>query len=327
MNQTILVIGSGCRETIIVKKLVEDSKKINVNLRIICYANCQNPYLIKHSTLHIIKNYDKSELLQILDTNNINFCIIGPEAPLEKGFSDILENKNIPCIGPLSNYAKIETSKSYARNFIKSCNLNVHSPNYIFLNKNIISDEVLTERIKEFNNKIVIKKDGLCGGKGVFVEDIDFTKNERNIIIKKELQTNNLLIEEKLEGREFSLMTLTDGFGNCGHFPPVCDYKRLENSNQGPNTGSMGCFIDKNNSLPFLNNDNVKIAQNINKTIIEKLNLEMKDKCLGYRGILYGSFMKTNDGKIYIIEFNSRFGDPESVIALSLLKNNFYSLL
>ena len=326
MSETILVVGSGCRETIIVKKLVEDSKELGIKLQIICLANCNNPYLVEHTNLHVIKNYDESELLKIINNNHIDFCIIGPEAPLEKGFSDILENNDIPCIGPLRSYAQIETSKSYSREFIKSCHLSKHSPKYIFLNKNNINDEVFIERMKVFNNKIVIKKDGLCGGKGVFVEDVDFTKNERNNIIKKEMINNNLLIEEKLEGREFSLMTLTDGVGNCGHFPPVCDYKRLENNNKGPNTGSMGCFIDTNNTLPFLNVDDVKTAQDINKTIIENLNLQTKNQSVGYRGILYGSFMKTSDGKIYIIEFNSRFGDPESVVALSLLKNNFYSL-
>jgi phosphoribosylamine--glycine ligase/phosphoribosylaminoimidazole synthetase len=320
----ILVIGSGCREVAIIKKLLEDAIKSNTFLQIICIATCKNPYIVKHCQTHIVKDYNLYSLTNILSKlSNIEFAIIGPEAPLENGYSNVLELLKIPCIGPLKSHALIETSKSYAREIITSCRLVKNSPNYIFLNKNMFQKEV-EERTKEImKNKIVIKKDGLCGGKGVYVEGVDFEKHEAQTIIMNNIKNSDLLIEEKLEGQEFSLMSITDGNGNVQHFPPICDYKRLDNNDKGPNTGSMGCFIDKNNSLPFLTQNDIKTSQTINQIIIRTLN---KKEVQGYKGILYGSFMKSNNGKINIIEFNSRFGDPEGVLALSLLESNFYNI-
>lgn len=328
---SVLVIGSGCREAIIVKKLIDDSKKIDISLNVVCIGSSNHPYIKENCELHILKKYYEIDFARILNNiENLKFCVVGPEAFLEEGVADVLEKRKIPCIGPLKNHARIETSKSYAREIIDACRLENYSPKYVLLEKNGFEKENV-ERINEItkneNNKIVIKKDGLCGGKGVFVQDVDFTQSEIQTIITENIDKSDLLIEEKLEGQEFSLMTLTDGNGNCRHFPPISDYKRLENNDVGPNTGSMGCFIDKNNSLPFLNEQDIKITESINEIIIEKLNSNKHlHENMGYRGVLYGSFMKTRDGNIYIIEFNSRFGDPESVIALSLLKNNFYSL-
>ena len=103
--------------------------------------------------------------------------------------------------------------------------------------------------------------------------------------------------------------------------------KRLLDDDKGPNTGGMGCVIAENNTLPFLDEKDIEIAKRINTKVIEKLNRLKEDKKLsiGYRGILYGSYIKTKNG-IYVIEFNCRFGDPECIIALSLLESNFYSI-
>ena len=330
MNQNILVVGSGVREAIIIKRLLLDSKMyFNKNkkyeIRIICLGNNKNPYIEKTSDLHIVNRFSIQGLLDLIESIQIDFAIIGPEGPLELGYADILEDRKIPCIGPLKKYATIETSKIEARKFIEKCNLEEHSPRYkIIHNKNIDYSNIL-EEIKEEYNKIVIKKDGLCGGKGVKVEGIDFENKEDLVDEILSLKDNEkLLIEDKLEGEEFSLMTLSDGYGGIRNFPAIQDNKRLKNNDMGPNTGGMGCIIDKNNSLPFLNDNDIRIAESINKRIIEELNKE--DDKLGYRGILYGSFIKCKNGKIGIIEFNARFGDPECYIALSLLKTNFYRL-
>ena len=117
-------------------------------------------------------------------------------------------------------------------------------------------------------------------------------------------------------------MTLTDGYNNYLNFPPIKDYKRLGNENTGPNTGGMGCVIDKNNTLPYLTDEDIKECERINSMVIKYLGSIDPEK-IGYRGILYGSYMKTRDGKIKVIEFNCRFGDPEVAIALGLLKTNF----
>ena len=117
-------------------------------------------------------------------------------------------------------------------------------------------------------------------------------------------------------------MAITDGVGNIRHFPPIQDYNRLNDNDLGPNTGSMGCLIDKNNTLPFLTSKDIEKCENINTCVINNLNDMGKTKGLsvGYRGILYGSFIKTAEGKIYIIEFNARFGDPEGIMLINMLE-------
>ena len=332
--ENILIIGSGARETIFIKKMLNDCNTINKTINIICLGNNNNPYINKYCKLHI---YDKlntnffiyflNHVIKNIYNDNIKFAFIGPEAPLELGFSDLLEERNIPCIGPLSNYAQIETSKIYARKFIKDCDLDIYSPLNVILDKKITRENIIIN-LNNFNN-IVVKKDGLCGGKGVTVQGVDFETKEDIIdnILETIQKNEKVLIEDKLIGEEFSLMSITDGNGNIKHFPPIQDYKRLNENDDGPNTGGMGCVIDNDNTLPFLNKEDIVVCENINKIIVNNLNkYEKQNNKIGYRGILYGSFIKTQHNEIKIIEFNSRFGDPECLIALSILKNNLYNI-
>tara|TARA_Y100000813_G_scaffold198005_1_gene184682 strand:- start:5338 stop:8145 length:2808 start_codon:yes stop_codon:yes gene_type:complete len=323
---SILVIGSGAREAIIIKKLCEDAAKINEDINIICVPTQENSsihtYCLK---LYPMQSTATDTLAQITDT--IRFCIIGPEAPLEKQYADYLENRDIPCIGPLQIYAQLETSKQFCRDFLNSDTfLKVYSPKFKIINQINKTRENITYILNDFD-EIVIKKDGLCGGKGVTVQGIDFTDKYSQIDYM--LNSNDIfVIEEKLVGEEFSFLSITDGKGNIQHFPPMQDNKRLLDNDEGPNTGGMGCVIDANNTLPFLTGDDEHNAKTINTEVIKKIN-SLKQTTFqlstGYRGILYGSYIKTNKG-IYIIEFNCRFGDPECIIALSLLETNFYSV-
>ena len=317
----ILIVGSGARECMIIKKLLHDSK---FTIKITCIGSNKNPYINKHTKLYIsdLNTLNIKNLINII--GNTDYAIIGPENPLKLGISDLLESYNIPCIGPLQLYSQIETSKIFARRFIDEIGFSQYSPNYLILKSgNKILDFLKNSSIKN----LVIKKDGLHGGKGVLVQGIDFNNINEIEDSFKNIE-ENILIEEKLEGEEFSLMSISDGNGNVAHFPPIKDYKRLNNNDLGSNTGSMGCLIDKNNTLPFLNDDDITLGETINTKVIHKLNeLGEKHNCkIGYRGILYGSYIKTNDGKIYIIEFNSRFGDPEGIIALNVLKSNFFNI-
>ena len=321
----ILVIGSGAREYIIIKKLIEDSKKINKIVKIICIKTQENTFIENYCDRVFPLLSNVNETMSKIN-EKISFCFIGPEAPLEAKYSDYFESRNIPCIGPLSYYAQLETSKGFCRNLLKSHEeLNQYSVSF-----EIVNDENRTEsHIKNILNKfdkVVIKKDGLCGGKGVIVQDYDFIDKYSQIeyILNSK---DTFIIEEKLIGEEFTILSMTDGNNNIQHFPPIQDNKRLLNDNEGPNTGGMGCIIDKNNSLPFLSNSDIEIAENINKNVISSLNKlkETQNLSIGYKGVLYGSYIKTNNG-IKIIEYNCRFGDPECIIALSLLETNFYTI-
>tara|TARA_Y100000992_G_scaffold236736_1_gene167526 strand:- start:667 stop:2910 length:2244 start_codon:yes stop_codon:yes gene_type:complete len=321
----VLVIGSGARESIIIKKLLHDAKKINERVEIICIKTQENDSI--NNDCFKIYSLKENVIKTMTEINEeISFCIIGPEAPLKEGYADYFEKKQIPCIGPLRYYAQIETSKHFCRQFLHNeRTLNTYSPKFTVINKNKKSCESIKAIFDNFD-EIVIKKDGLCGGKGVTVQGYDFSEKDEQIDYV--LNSNDtFVIEEKLEGEEFSFLSMTDGFGNVQHFPPIQDNKRLLDDDKGPNTGGMGCVIAENNTLPFLDDEDIETTKNINTKVINKLNKLQKDNNLpiGYRGVLYGSYIKTNKG-IFIIEFNCRFGDPECIIALSLLETNFYSV-
>ena len=139
----------------------------------------------------------------------------------------------------------------------------------------------------------------------------------------------DFLIEERLIGREFSLLSFCDG-KTLIHMPPLMDFKRAYNNNKGPNTGSMGCISYDNHSLPFLNEADLKEAQTVNESIIKALTSDINKNVTedygnfynvaqrGYRGILYGSFILTKQG-LKVIEFNARFGDPECINLMKIL--------
>lgn len=321
----ILVIGSGAREVIIIKKLLEDAKKLDEHIEIICIKTQENASIYNYC----YKVFDIQ--CNVFDTMTqiseiIHFCIIGPEDPLEKQYADYFEHIKVPCIGPMHFYAQLETSKDFCRDFLqKNDALKAYSPKFKTIYQSYKTRESIKEVFDEFD-EIVIKKDGLCGGKGVIVQGYDFS--DKYTQIDYVLNSNdNFIIEEKLVGEEFSILSMTDGMNHVQHFPPIQDNKRLLNDDKGPNTGGMGCVIDKNNTLPFLTENDIDLSTNINKLVIEKLNeLQSKNNLpIGYRGILYGSYIKTKSG-IYIIEYNCRFGDPECIVALSLLETNFYSI-
>jgi phosphoribosylamine--glycine ligase/phosphoribosylaminoimidazole synthetase len=315
----IIVIGSGARETAIIKNL------LNKNVFIYVFGQNRNPYILDNCKKYIHFN-DKTDLtIKLVELNksyDFEFSFIGPEAPLEWAMADLLFDLHVPCIGPFQYYANIETSKLFCRDLIKELKEDNYNPLYFLNNDNNDNNDNI-DNIDEW----VIKKDGLCGGKGVIVENIDFKKNEREKILQN-IKNEKYLIEEKLYGEEFSLMTLTDGYNNNIHFPPIQDFKRLNNNNKGPNTGGMGCIIDINNTLPFLNQDDIDKAKFLNEKVINHF-YQQRDNVgygIGYRGILYGSFIKTLKGEIKLIEYNSRFGDPEGVIALELLENSFLDI-
>ena len=249
---------------------------------------------------------------------NATLAIIGPENPLANGVSDILWDLGIPTIGPKKNLAQIEVSKSFTRNLQKTYQI-PGSPIY----RHFKSMEGVSGFLKKLGDNYVVKYDGLAGGKGVKVSG-DHLKNHHaaieycdNLIQKG----STFLIEEKFIGEEFSLMSFCDGT-NIKHMPAVQDHKRAYDGDLGPNTGGMGSYSDQNHSLPFLKDSDIKEAQSINRETLKALKEHFKED---YKGILYGGFMATANG-IKLIEYNARFGDPEAMNVLSILKTDFVEI-
>ena len=249
---------------------------------------------------------------------NATLAIIGPENPLANGVSDILWDLGIPTIGPKKNLAQIEVSKSFTRNLQKTYQI-PGAPIYKYFK----SMEGVSEFLKKLGENYVVKYDGLAGGKGVKVSG-DHLKNHHDAIeycdnlIQK---GSTFLIEEKFIGEEFSLMSFCDGT-NIKHMPAVQDHKRAYDGDLGPNTGGMGSYSDQNHSLPFLKDSDIKEAQNINRETLKALKEHFKED---YKGILYGGFMATANG-IKLIEYNARFGDPEAMNVLSILKTDLVEI-
>lgn len=316
----ILVIGCGGREHAIAQA-IKRSKEL---VKLFVFGGYINPALNQIADNYVIIDIKNNELVveEALELE-IDLAIIGPEAPLANGLADQLWKVEIACVGPTKDYAQIESSKYFSRQLLYEADLNRYSPEWVVVTKENLANlnNILTE---QFNNNYVIKADGLRGGKGVKLSGSDFKTVEEGIKYCQQLisEDNYCLIEEKLVGEEFSLFSLCGG-PKLQHFPPVQDYKKAYDDDLGPNTGGMGSIILKDN-FPFLNNDDIHRAQQLNEMVVNELNNKFsKSNDKGYVGILYGSYMKTNSGDIKIIEYNCRFGDPEAINLLHLLESDF----
>ena len=316
----LLVIGSGAREHSIIKQLN------NSKIKIFCIGDNQNPGILKITSYIYDYSYLKEEnLVTFCKINRIDMAVIGPEKILEKGIVDILEKNSVRCVGPFKSLAKIETDKYYTRNLLKQNHLNHFNPKYMHFTSLEKHNEIESyyQFCKELNFNYVIKPTGLTSGKGVKVSGLHFNSDLEGFLYSLEILKNNqtVLIEEKLIGKEFTLMSYSDGI-NTSDMPVVVDFKLLETGNKGPNTGSMGCITYSNHLAPFLSKQDVNKASSLNKSIVNIL----KKDTIRYKGIIYGSYIKCINGDIKLIEFNARYGDPESINVLELLETSLLEI-
>ena len=258
----------------------------------------------------------------IVFSGNNDLVIIGPEAPIAEGLVDELESKDIPVFGPTKLAGQLETSKLWAKQFmqrhdIPTSNFRLLKRKYTKWNYTIISNYISSEY------PIVIKEDGLCGGKGVVVckdrleAETAFTENFS--INKFNSSSDNFLIEDFVEGVEASCFVLTDG--KDYKILPYCqDHKPVGEGNTGPNTGGMGAFCPTSRITE-------KLKKKIEKEIVIPTLDGMREEGLPYKGVLYIGLMIKEDGSPYVIEYNVRFGDPECQVLMMLLKSELYPLL
>lgn len=261
-------------------------------------------------------------VVQLAQTRRIHYAVIGPEAPLAAGVGDALRAANIPVVGPSKAGARIETSKRFCRELLGKYRIDA-SPRFVTVSN---LDEV-DSRIAEFNVPFVVKPVGLTAGKGVKVQGVDFqTPQEGASYAKRFLAAHpnegGLLLEERIEGEEFSLMAFVTDSG-IYPLPLVQDYKRALDGDTGPNTGGMGAYSQRDHLLPFLSPSMRERAEAILRRTVDAL----RSEGIPYRGVLYAGFMLTGHGPI-LMEFNARLGDPEAVNVLTLYEEgNFDELL
>ena len=247
-----------------------------------------------------------------------DFVVVGPEQPLAEagGVVDRLAEIGIPCVGPTQSLARLESSKSFTRNLLAEYGI-PGNPVY----KAFHAMAGIEAHLRQMNG-YVVKPDGLTGGKGVKLSGAHLGSIDEALRYCEELFRQRphepVLIEEKLDGEEFSLMSFSDG-EHVKDMVVVQDHKRLGEGDTGPNTGGMGSYSCEDHCLPFLSPEHVRQASRINERVAAALRAKTGQP---YKGILYGGFMLTAGG-LRLLEYNARLGDPETLNVLPILKTDF----
>jgi phosphoribosylamine--glycine ligase len=315
MSETILIVGSGAREHAIAAALARSSPPP----KLVCFSGARNPGIASLCSAYGIGSItNPEEVAAFAREHHATMSVIGPEAPLAAGVADALWAAKVPVVGPTQSLARIESSKGFARELLAKYKI----PGNPFFQR-FASFDGLEEVLARFPNRHVIKDDGLAGGKGVKVCGDHLLSLDDSLEFCRELVSRKhpFVVEEKLEGEEFSLMSFCDGT-TLRHMPAVQDHKRAYDGDKGPNTGGMGTYTDADHKLPFLRDADIAAAREINQQVAAALAAECGAP---YQGILYGGFMATRDG-VKLIEYNARFGDPESLNLLPLLETDFVQI-
>jgi phosphoribosylamine--glycine ligase len=310
----VLLIGNGAREHAIAEAIMRSQQ----NPVLYAFMKTNNPGITSLSKTVRLGRYDDAEAMAAFAGEcRANFVFVGPEEPLSNGVVDALTAKGIPAVGPTRALARLETSKSFTRDLLEKYNI-VGNPRF----RNFTTLEGISDFLDELE-EIVIKPDGLTGGKGVLVQGDHFRAKSEAIPLCREILAVHpgVTIEEKLEGEEFSLQCLCDGW-TVAATPPVQDHKRRFVGDRGPNTGGMGSYSGADHLLPFLDAAAVAAGLEITQRVAEALRIETG---VPYKGILYGGFMTTHMG-VRLIEYNARFGDPEAMNILPLLQTDFIEI-
>lgn len=315
----VLIVGNGAREHVIAESLKNSQYKPDIYAVI----SARNPGIVKISEKVKIGDITNPKfIMDFAKKIDIDFAVIGPEAPLESGVVDSLENIGIPCVGPKKDAARIETDKSFNRWIMEKYKTDGRVMHKVFDNVKDVQDF-----IDEFGKPVAVKPLGLTGGKGVKIvdpfidgqlKDLNEAKKYAKMVIENGLGGyNKVIIEEKLEGEEFTFQVFVDGKTVIGT-PLVQDHKFAFEGDKGPFTGGMGSYSDSNHLLPFIEKGEYEKSFEIVKQVFNAL----KKEGIEYKGILYGGFILTKDGP-KILEFNARFGDPEAMNILPILETDF----
>ncbi|MFO7836263.1 MAG: phosphoribosylamine--glycine ligase [Candidatus Thorarchaeota archaeon] len=302
----VLLIGNGAREHAIARAL---HKSGVILWSLMEYVNPGIESLSERAFQGKLNEIDT-----ISNLEEIDYAVVGPEAPLGKGVVDELEQRGIPAVGPCKGPANLEISKVFARQLLQRVSPEAN-PRFEVVNRakdiNTAIDEIGLE-------DLVIKPDGLTGGKGVrLFEEHVHSRDEAIDYAERMIQRDGcVILEEKLAGREFTVQAFVDGSGRIEPMPLVRDFKRAFDGDTGPNTGSMGSYSRQSHDLEYLSNSEADTAVDIMRKTVKAVEKETGES---YKGILYGQFMKTQD-QVKVIEFNVRFGDPEAMNVLSILE-------
>lgn len=318
----ILIVGNGGREHALAWKIFQSNSFTNSNGKLFCTIG--NPGISGFAETLDINPADINKITDFVNSVNIDLVVIGPEVPLSMGLADKLtELTGAKVFGPSKLAAEIETSKVFAKEFMKK--YNIPSAGFASFNKDTFKDSL--DYLDTIAYPVVIKADGLAAGKGVYIAEskekaIDFiTDINKNKIFGE--SGNEFIIEDFLTGFELSVFVITDG-QNFVILPSAQDHKKIGDNDTGKNTGGMGAYSPADKLI-----DKETFGKIINRIIIPTLNgMNSEGRC--FKGCLYCGLMivtNANNYDPYVIEYNCRFGDPETQAVLPLIKSDFLELL
>lgn len=314
----ILLVTSSARGHAIAETLAASSSQPEL----IAVSPSRNPGIRKLATeQHVLDIMDFDSVLDIAKKSKPDFAFIGPDDPIGMGLADALEEIGIQSVAPKKSLARLESSKRFTRDLMAKYGIDA-SPKYRAFTE---TDRTAIESYlnDDLQGEYVVKYDALKGGKGVKVsgEHVHSIQEGVDYAISCIEECGKVIIEEKLVGVEFSLLSFASGL-QVVDMPAIQDHKRAYAGDTGPNTGGMGTYSDANHSLPFLMDTELAHASEINKLMAEAL---LKECGEPYKGILYGGFIVTRNG-VKVIEYNARFGDPEALNILPLLSSDLVNI-
>jgi phosphoribosylamine---glycine ligase len=306
----VLVLGSGGREHALVWKLNQSPKVKKI------YCTPGNGGIEKIAEISQLNANNNHEVLEFVKEKKIDLTIVGPEAYLVNGIVDILEDAGFTVFGPRKASAELEASKIYTKEFLQKYNI----PTGDF-EKFSTSEDALQFLSSYTNFPVVVKADGLAAGKGVIIcEDNQSAVNAINEIMvddKFGIAGSKIIIEEYLDGNEISILTFVDG-ETMLPMALAKDYKKIGDNDEGLNTGGMGCISPNPNVTPIME----KICED---TILTPIMNALKKENLDFRGVLFIGIIYTETGP-KVLEFNVRFGDPETQVILPRMKTDLIDI-
>ena len=296
----VLVIGGGAREHPLCRSLSLDPDVTSLH----CAPG--NAGIAEVAELHQVDQLDGAAVAALAGDLGADLVVVGPEAPLVAGVADAVRERGIPCFGPSGEAARLEGSKAFAKDVMAAAGVPT-ARSYV-----CTTAEEVDTALDAFGPPYVVKDDGLAAGKGVVVTDDVAAAREHA------LACDRVVIEEYLDGPEVSLFAITDGT-TVLPLQPAQDFKRAYDGDQGPNTGGMGAY----SPLPWAD---PKLVDEVLQTVLQPTVDEMRRRGTPFSGLLYAGLAITSRG-VRVIEFNARFGDPETQVVLARLRTPLAGLL
>jgi phosphoribosylamine--glycine ligase len=296
----VLVIGTGGREHALVRALAADPAVDGV------HAAPGNPGMAALATLHDVDPMDGRAVARLAADLGVGLVVIGPEAPLVAGVADAVRAAGIACFGPTADAAQLEGSKAFAKDVMTAAGVPTADARLC------TTPDEAAAALDAFGPPYVVKDDGLAAGKGVVVTD------DRQLALNHAKACDRVVIEEYLDGPEVSLFAITDGT-TVYPLQPAQDFKRMLDGDQGPNTGGMGAYTP----LTWAPDD---LVDEVLRTVLQPTVDELARRGTPFAGLLYAGLALTSRG-VRVVEFNARFGDPETQPLLALLDSPISPLL